>query len=393
MNILLIGDEANITKVANTMHQEYVADVLLWSDCVGVNELLEGNIHNSYDVIIVCADDAEMRETIYDTLTIYLNISPDRIIDFYKLYMATIPMMNVDAWMMKRDANYEGLIFGISHAEVGIAPKLLPYSFANLAVGSQDLYYNFKTFEYCINKYQDRIVNLKHVIIDLFDYTYFNYDVSMSKEVLNYIIYGGYNLDKHNFDLNKNVNYTFDDAIYYVMGRRYERVNDANSKLWAEIFGNIHDNDGYSDYTKSDRLYTRNRIVDDTMTEEYYANRPISRKRFDATIAENKEIFVSFLKRIKEFNSKIEITCLLMPKHRKTYEKAAELNANWKNEFMTIINEAQQKVDFDFWDFTEDEISLHAEYYFDAAHLNYLGAMEFTKKINEKILSKGVVKN
>lgn len=77
--------------------------------------------------------------------------------------------------------HYNGMVLEISHAEVGILPKALNGDFCNLAVSSQDIYYNMKTLKYCIDNYPNKIQDLQYLIFEMYDYTYFNYDVSLSK--------------------------------------------------------------------------------------------------------------------------------------------------------------------------------------------------------------------
>ena len=70
---------------------------------------------------------------------------------------AYIPAMRADRVMTNPlYAEYEGLILGISHAEVGIAANRMTGNWANLAVSSQDIFYNYKTLEYCIGKYWEK---------------------------------------------------------------------------------------------------------------------------------------------------------------------------------------------------------------------------------------------
>ncbi|WMJ80689.1 hypothetical protein RBU49_00140 [Clostridium sp. MB40-C1] len=38
-----------------------------------------------------------------------------------------------------------------------------------------------------MENYLDKIKNLKYAILDVFDYNYFNYDVSLTSDIINYL--------------------------------------------------------------------------------------------------------------------------------------------------------------------------------------------------------------
>lgn len=75
----------------------------------------------------------------------------------------------------------EGMMLGISHACVEIISRCLQRDFCKLARSLQDLFYNLKAFEYYVKNYPKKISDLRYLVLEIYDYTYFDYDVSKSK--------------------------------------------------------------------------------------------------------------------------------------------------------------------------------------------------------------------
>ena len=70
------------------------------------------------------------------------NVDSNKILEFWKIYNAHIPLMVCDRLMLNpRNASFDGIICGLSYTEVGILPEKLNGTFANLSVSSQDIYY------------------------------------------------------------------------------------------------------------------------------------------------------------------------------------------------------------------------------------------------------------
>lgn len=55
-----------------------------------------------------------------------------------------------------------------------------------------------------MEQYAEKIENIKYAIVDLYDYTIFNYDASLSNQILFYWSHGGIMEHLHNFRRNKN---------------------------------------------------------------------------------------------------------------------------------------------------------------------------------------------
>lgn len=389
MNILIIGYAESIDKMLTMLSEKYfeseedVVEVCDWCNSREITELLADA--ERYDCYVVAAYNRASSGEICTILNRAYGISNEKILNYHDMYDITMPFMKVDRMMMGQNRNFKGMILGISHSEVGIVPELFDEPFVNLSVSSQDLYYNLKTLEYCIKNYPERILGLKYLIIDMFDYTYFNYDVSKSKTIVTYISAHGFINCEHNFALNKNYDIDYHDFLPYVLSRYYEGISESKIDTFKKLFGDIHEKDNYKGFSVSEQLCERNRIVTEDDVINYVVDKSIVKNRYEDTIHENVSIFHKIIEMVKAINPDIRIICMLMPRYAKAQEKAAEAYKDWKKEFYEIIETAQQKYDFEFWDMKEIPISQRTEYYMDISHFNYAGALAFTKMLNELI--------
>ena len=53
--------------------------------------------------------------------------------------------------------------------------------------------------------------------------------------------------------------------------------------------------------------------------------------------------------------------------------------------FYKIMDRAIEKYHIEFWDYQEDEMSYNSLNYQDAKHLNYIGAIKFSKKLKQRL--------
>jgi hypothetical protein len=256
---------------------------------------------------------------------------------------------HVKAIMEKRDhrGDIDGMILGISHAEDGIIPERMSDGcFVNLSLSSQDIYYNYATLRYCAACHMDKLRCMSMLIVDMFDYTYFNYDVSLCKEIRNYLAFGGIE-DPHNYPANKNYSLPWDELV-----RQAQSVHFASQN--------------------------RNRIVKDDDVEKFPFSNVLRTKRFEATIQENVAVFHKLLELARDINPSMRIVCLILPRFYKTRERLAAVLDRWRAEYLDIIRDAQERHAIAFLDYTDHAISTHRELYYDAAHLNAAGAVAFS---------------
>ncbi|MBB6714149.1 SGNH/GDSL hydrolase family protein [Clostridium gasigenes] len=343
-----------------------------------------------YDYIILAIDNAKACEVIIKYLTTKFKIDSSKIVDFYHLYNDGVSTQKVDRVMQdpNKKEGYEGIILGVSHSALGINPKLLKGNFCNLATSSQDIYYNLKTLEYCMENYQNKIENLKYVILDVFDYNYLNYDVSLTTDLINYLSWGGYNLDYHNYNQNRNFTLSVEEELAKINCKIIKPLGIDEINLRDKLFQNIYGNSqskmfrdfaspeqrckgvekGFNDYCLPDCM------------PKYGSN------RFDKTIEENKIYFEKTLKNLYKINPNMKIYAVLIPRYE-TVEKVHKIKYKlWKVEYEEFIYRMKNKYNFKYLDFKDcKEINTHNEYYQDVAHLNYEGATAFTTLLDSYI--------
>lgn len=385
MKILLIGKEYDINLAYNTVRNKEIIDkIIYWDDDYGPEEL-EPDMLTEYDAVIVAIKDEKHAGYLYELLVCIMGNDESRIIDFYAVYRAIVPVMIVDRVMKNPlKPKYDGMILGISHANYGIIPRCLHVPFCNLAVPSQDIYYNLKTLEYCLSNYRGKISELKYLIIDMFDYTYFNYDVSLSKTAVSYYYYyGGYTLDAHNFAQNKNFDYSFEHMRMLLQEKKLEGITGEKMILWETIFDNVHEKMQYCEFDNPVKLFERARIVKAKDLEEYQVCTSIVKNTYQETIKENIGYFYELLDLVYKINPDMKVFIILLPRYAKAEEMAVGAYAGWKKLFYDIIEETGKEYPFQFIDFKGHEISQERACFYDVSHLNYYGAVKFTNLLNE----------
>lgn len=194
--VLVIGYGDDMRLATKSIKDRYLVTEAILRNCPEDANVLSFLYLSSYDYIVIAIEDKQVARNMYGLLKAILDQDSRKVIDFYLLYRAALPPMIVDRVMQNPLKNrYNGMILGISHAKVGILPQLLNGDFCNLSVSSQDIYYNMKTLEYCMNIYANKIQDLEYLIFDMYDYTYFNFDVSLSSySSVKYYSWGGIRL-------------------------------------------------------------------------------------------------------------------------------------------------------------------------------------------------------
>ena len=387
MDILLIGFEHDIDFVCQTIKDKTaIKETVLW-DKNGGPDCLIPEFLSRFDCIIIAAKDAEISDNLF-TLISVIQSNDAHIIDFYRLYRTCMPFMKADQLMTNHpEQKYDGMILGISHAEVGLIPRCFDGNFCNLAITSQDIYFNLKTLEYCLANYPEKIRNLKYLIFDLYDYTYFNYDASLSKNAVNYYSLGGYP-EEHHFSRNKHFQVSFENVITTILADRYHGITDSMISLWNELFPDIYTQFDYLEFPFISTTYLRTKMISDKDIENYYANTSIVEKIFNDTIQENIQHFYALLDLAYRINPAMKVYLILLPRNFHAQLKGNALYpqyTQWKEMFETILREANKTYPFTFLDFKDHEMSKEKKYYYDVSHFNYYGAVTFSRFLNNLI--------
>lgn len=325
-----------------------------------------------------------------DMLEDELNVPREKIIPFWQFYNATLPTRICDRIMMNPShKGFDGVILGMGNAEVGIILSQLKASFCNLAVSSQDVYYNLKTLEYCYENYYEKLKNLKYAIVDLNDYNYFNFDTSLSASVVKYLGSGGYNLDAHNFANNKNYNGEYSAYVEQIENFNLDGLNEVNIAQWSLNFSNVHELDNFEGFNSVyNDLSFRKNIVNDQQVASYAYERASVVQVFEKTVKENKKHLEKLLALLLKINPEIKVCLTVLPKFVEVETHDANELYKHKAVFYEIIEDLKSKFKFEFIDFkTSSDIMYNRNYFFDANHLNYYGAMCLTKELNDKMFN------
>ena len=344
-------------------------------------------VDNDFDLFVITEKNAAIIKDILKEQ----GVSDEKILLFWSLYNAGIPTMVCDKIMMNPNVKeYDGCIIGLSHAEVGVIPSMLNGTFCNLAVSSQDIYYQYKTLEYCFENYPEKFRNLKCVVIDLCDYNYFNYDNSLSNSALNYINFGGFNLDAHNFLQNKSFDGEYAEIVEAITGSKLAGLTDVNIVNWTINFPDVYELANYEGFNSVYKdLSNRTNVVSDTQINNYQYSRGVVTHFFEKTIKENVETLGKMFDLLLNINPEMRIYTIIIPKFIEVEARDAKELLKHEKKFFEIIEELKGKYNFNLVDFKKSSnIMYNRNYYFDANHLNYYGAMCLTKELNDIMFNK-----
>jgi len=346
-----------------------------------------------FDYIIMCNARRDNCDIIRESL-IELGIPDEKILSFYALFFEE----HVDQiMMMARENNikYDGMILGLSHSYQGINPYLLDGKWCNLAISSEDLYYHEKVFRKCVKNYKDIIGGLKEIIIDLYDYSVFGGDISLSRYAGEfYGVCGGYTEDLHNFS--RNVNYKEHDiekvlCMENTFSSRYAREH---RKLRHSIFNEkqvfFGFNSGilespipnfYKEFVRIENYCAHISELPDLRGDLFYAQNV-----HQETVDENTECLKRLIKEIRALNEEIKIFFVLIPRYKRVEIYHEKLLADRRDFFYSIINTIIKDEDITLLNYKGcEQISTNNYFFVDPAHLNYFGSVAFTTMLNKAI--------
>lgn len=365
-----------------------------------------------FDYIIISSMNDERVEEINNKL-INAGIEKDKILKFFSLYkelctyLLELPLKRSHRILSNMGDDIEGIILGISHGAVDINPKYLDKKFCNLAIPMQDLYYNLKQLKTLVYDYPEKVKNIKYAIIDMYTYTYFNYDISMTNNAVLYYENSGYREDeKHNFDNNKNFTGTIQEELdkrqQMYEDREESSFQDEDKKHQLDVFRLLFDRDAmdvtydykdiniYKDYCVDFPLRKdREKIISDEEIEELKRTETPSSLQtfqFSKTLAENRTVFREILKLLNEINENIKIYLVLIPEYNERELYLQKQEKFWKESFYRTLEIFREDFKFTVLDFKDyKELYTNRDYYYDSGHLNYKGSVEFTELLNNYI--------
>lgn len=324
----------------------------------------------------------EMALLVRELLVKCCSIPTEKMVDFYKGYhnMLWIPKIQK---VMGNPKYYDmkGLIMGLSHGETGIVSAMFPKKTCNIATGGQDIYYNLKSLEWCMEHHKNGLRGIEYVIFDMYDYSYFNLDTSLGKNAVNYYLnWDGYLWDGHHFDDNKNFNYSFTQLREVMERQKYDRITQQEEQNFHFCFPSVLEASNYEEFEDDYKVKNITNVVTEKELEEYVIETSMVKKDFPETKKENLESFEKILFLLNKINPDIKIKIVLMPRCRCIEKRMEPYDKVLKTEFMENLYQMQRKYPFEIFDLKGlEEISSHREYYYDGEHLNRYGAEQFTK--------------
>lgn len=344
-----------------------------------------------FDYIIICVYSRNTYEEIKVKLVADFGVVEEKILSFDSMFME----QRVDQVMQKADGEkYDGLVLGCSHAQRGIMPSLLPGKWSNLARPSEDIYTHEKVFEKICGHYGTVIENLHHVIIDMFDYQYFEWDWSLSGLYIKQLSNGGYAEDRHNFDSNINYDNHDVEALLKEYGAYSSMEALENRELRSLLFDEKkvfnfyeqgifpgHYDDQYLDFYRAKTKMTSLKEDFDLPSNLYIIN-----DHYPKTVKENVESLNRLICRIRKLGESINIWFVLLPRYFVVEEYHEKMLLERKHEFYEIVSGFQSRYGIKMLDYKGcNKISRNRYFYADPAHLNYVGAVAFTTILSKDI--------
>lgn len=247
--------------------------------------------------------------------------------------------------------NINGIITGLSYAEVGIKEDLLSYNFTNLAFSAQDLYYDFLLLKY-VHKFKEVKNTLKYVIINL---SYYSFDYDMTKTIAKYRIHRYY---KYLEEYHNN---------YDVIG-----INITKSFYEKRVT--------FNEYINMNKMKENMELKSKDINGEYEALRN-STMDYKNTRNEYENILNEYLLFLEKNNIKpIVVVCPTSSYYRKYFDES-----NKKDMFYNIISKFKERYNIQVIDYFKSDVFDKTDFW-DYSHLNGKGADKFTRILNDEII-------
>ncbi|GFZ30976.1 hypothetical protein CSC2_15020 [Clostridium zeae] len=286
---------------------------------------------------------------IYDYIKRYYDYEIYRAYDYY----------------VKCKGSLDSFVTGISYAEVAINTQQLPYNIINLAVSSQDLFYDYEWAKMVLNN-NEIAKNIKFAIIGL---SYYSFEYDLSKSNFKDRVYMYYSIFKtcHSHPY-------YDEII-----KSYNKFHKVASKIFKRdymdsIYSLLKEN--------SDSLWES--LVSGVMDEEVIERdkwmvEKDCDKNYPLTVEENTMILKKYLSLLK--SKEIKPIVVICPVSKHYYSK---FSPRIKAEFIDIMNKIKNEFDIEVLDYFESKEFTDQDFY-NVSHLNKDGAKKFTKLLNDSI--------
>lgn len=322
----------------------------------------------SFEYVIVTVCDLEAVRKICSMLVEEYGLPSEKIIVFWYV-------QNRELWRCKLETykleEIETIICGNSHATFAFLEEAMERPAINLATPANDLFYIKWILEKCMSEaYRNRFRRIRNIVIDLYDYNYFNVDVVRGSTYPLFLERGGVLAeDNGHGDYRKfaaGCESCFDQAV---MDLIFELDHKPLGSDWHEYDRWTHI--GQDEYG--------------AMGEQIMTSHVVNR-RFEVTIKENKELLSELLVCLRKWKPDVNIIFTLCPRYITMEKKGEMLLGTWREEFEMLIEGYCRKFDACYRNYKgHSEISENHCFYYDVAHFNTVGGKAFTEILNEDL--------
>lgn len=267
-------------------------------------------------------------------------------------------------YLAKNSNKIEVLFLGSSHIYFGIDPKYLKQKSFNAAYVSQSLNYDLEI----LKKYRTSWSNLKYIIIPIDYFSMYSTleDGAEKWRVENYEIYYGIHQSKNYWN---NFDFFSGEFVYNSCGRLIKHKLNHESSINCTKFGwgtknNSKNKNDLTETGKSSAIRHTCKIINNQW------------------VLKNTETIKSFIEFGKQNKTKIIfVTC---PAYKSYVEN---INKNQLNSTINIITQiTKNNLNSVYYNFLEDKSFKSGDFY-DADHLNEIGARKLTLRIGDIINS------
>ena len=312
------------------------------------------NLEHDYVIVTDGGDQLPLGQPIIDLRTFistYYN---------FEIYRAIAAIKTVDR-------STRGFVTGLSYAEVGIDADELPFPLINLAVSSQDLFYDFQFAKYLFST-SEWASNIRYALISLAYYS-FHYDLSRSSIGSRSLMYYPFVRTLHHFDA----------------GRELDLLHEFEEKIEG-VFRSDYLTELFHILKKRDESWwvrmVNGRLNERKIKAAREQAQKDSRKNYPLTVKENIQILTDYIRLLKRYD--VEPTLVVCP--AQIYYNQF-LSARIKNEFYQIAQQICTTHDVPLLDYFDSDLFRDEDFY-DPTHLNSQGAKKFTRMLRNHWWSK-----
>ncbi|WP_202708673.1 tetratricopeptide repeat protein [Sporosalibacterium faouarense] len=352
--VILVGNKDQVNEVREEFDHDFVivrCIDFLNSEIKATDINFRKELKNlDFDYIVLLSKEDEEIQRHKEILN-RVGILEKKIFEYHKFnFNFVIEGFDYKLLQSLKNDKVELITTGLSYAEVGVDGKFLERNSINIALSSQDLFYDFEFFKFVYNfKYIKE--NLKYAIINL---GYYSFDYDLSRTFERTRIHRYYPLLKttHNYD---------NELGIRLINKMYHR--EVSSKAYL-----------------SSRIFKSNKVLDSSCSEKgkKYAMYH-SRMNRPKIVNENKKIFDEFINFL--INNNVKPIILVCPVSQYYYKYSS---SDLKGRFYKIINEFKRRYDFQIIDLFKSSM-FNDEDFWDDSHLNNEGAKKLTIFLEENI--------